>query len=81
MYFQYSIFILSLLIIQYLQIRSFQPHEFYFNNLQDLESAWRLVESQPKHMDKFQSKVSRIIGLNFKCFENVLKILIISPND
>ncbi|XP_065366710.1 protein late bloomer [Calliphora vicina] len=50
----YSIFILSLLIIQYLQIRSFQPQEFYFNNLQNLESAWRLVETKPKHMDKIQ---------------------------
>ncbi|XP_023291939.2 protein late bloomer [Lucilia cuprina] len=50
----YSIFILALLIIQYLQIRSFQPHEYYFNNLQDLESAWRLVETQPKYMDSIQ---------------------------
>ncbi|KAM7343629.1 tetraspanin 42Ep [Cochliomyia hominivorax] len=50
----YSIFILSLLIIQYLQIRSFQPHEFYFNNLEDLESAWRLVDTKPKYMDAIQ---------------------------
>lgn len=51
---------LSLLIIQYLQIRSFQPHGIYFHTLQDLEMAWRMVGADPKPMDDIQMRVCKL---------------------
>lgn len=50
---------LSLLIVQYLQIRSFQPHGIYFHTLQDLEMAWRMVGADPKPMDDIQMRVCK----------------------
>lgn len=43
--------------MQYFQIPSIQPHDFYSKNLQELESAWSLVETHPKYMDTIQSQV------------------------
>ncbi|XP_073811751.1 tetraspanin 42Ep [Musca autumnalis] len=54
----YSLFMASLLIIEYLQIRSFQPHGIYFHTLQSLETAWRVVGTNPKPMDEIQSRLN-----------------------
>ncbi|XP_075166614.1 tetraspanin 42Ep [Haematobia irritans] len=53
----YSIFMLSLLILQCLQLRSFQPHGIYFHSLQELEVAWRNVGTDPKAMDNIQMQL------------------------
>ncbi|XP_005179696.1 protein late bloomer [Musca domestica] len=53
----YSIFMLSLLIIEYLEIRSFQPHGIYFHTLQSLETAWRVVGINPEPMDDIQRRL------------------------
>uniref|UniRef100_A0A1A9W161 Tetraspanin n=1 Tax=Glossina brevipalpis TaxID=37001 RepID=A0A1A9W161_9MUSC len=39
----YSFFVLALLIIQCLQMRTFQPHSFYFDKVQNSELAWRSI--------------------------------------
>ncbi|KAL9912631.1 tetraspanin 42Ep isoform 2-T2 [Glossina fuscipes fuscipes] len=54
----YSLFVLALLIIQCLQMHSFQPHSFYFDKIHSSESTWSSLANHPSFKSKWTMPAS-----------------------